>query len=303
MLIVQVCDFGEDGDAFYRLHSPSRFLAKLDGITTVDLHFYHRHLPELLESADIVVLQFLDDWELLSLCKRRRAAGKITVFEANDYFFDIQPWNPIAKRWHDREVQQLYGYLLRYADGVQTSSQALAEEWRKRGAHNVAVFENHLTEVSPLPELQDRPFTVGWAGSPGHFADWFSVVPHLSAWMARNPDTRLAVMTNEVAKPFFELPPERYTFQQFGSLPSYLTFLRSIDVGLAPLLPSGYNRGRSDVKFLEYASQGVVGIYWDLEPYRQSVVDGRDGFLVSGPEEAIARLDRLKALTSSQSRL
>ena len=100
----------------------------------MDCHFFHRSLPELVQVADILVLQFVNDWELLSLCERRRAAGKITVFEANDYFFDLQPWNPIASQWLDRSLGELYGQLLRSADAVQTSTEELARHWRQRGA-------------------------------------------------------------------------------------------------------------------------------------------------------------------------
>ena len=180
MLIVQVCHFESDGDAHYRLHEPSRHLARLPGVTTVDCHFAHRYLPDLARLADVLVLQFVNDWELISLVAERRARGKFTVFEANDDFFDLQPWSPIAARWQDRTVQELYLQLLVLADGVQTSTDSLARRWRDRGAKHVAVFNNHLSEVEPLPPIVDRPLTIGWAGSPGHFADWYHVVPVLN---------------------------------------------------------------------------------------------------------------------------
>jgi tetratricopeptide (TPR) repeat protein len=293
MLIVQVCDFGVDGDAEYRLHAPSRFLGRCPGTTVVDCHFFHRKLPRLVEEADVVVLQFVNDWDLLVLCSRRRAAGKLTIFEANDYFFDLQPWSPIAAQWHDPTVQELYRQLLRAADGVQTSTAELARRWRLFGATEVAVFPNQIVDIEELPNNSDRPLTIGWAGSPGHFADWYRMAPLLAAWLSRRPEVRLAVMTHELAKGFFSLPPEHYRFASFGSLANYLAFLRSIDIGLAPLEPTDYNRCRSDVKYLEYASQGVVGIYSDLEPYRTSVVHGESGLLAKSPTEMIEGLELL----------
>src|SRR4029079_5850990 len=100
----------------------------------------------------------------------------------------------------------------------------------------------------------------------------------------------LAVMTNAFAKPFFDLPPERYQFTPFGSLADYLAFLQSLDIGIAPLLPTAYNRGRSDVKFLEYAASGVAGIYARLDPYQHSVEDGRTGLLFSSDSELVEKL-------------
>jgi tetratricopeptide (TPR) repeat protein len=294
MLIVQVCDFGVDGDTHYRLHEPSRHLGRLPGVTAVDCHFYHRALPELAEQADVLIVQFVNDWELLSVCERRRANEQVTVFEANDYFFDLQPWSPIAPRWQDRTVQELYLQLLAAVDGVQTSTEELSRRWLERGARRVAVFRNHLSEIAPLGPIPDRPLTVGWAGSPGHFADWYQLAPLLNRWLNEHPEVHLAVMTNELAQSFIQLPPQSYHFTPFGSLTDYLRFLRTLDIGLAPLLPTDYNRCRSDVKFLEYASQGVAGIYSDLVTYRGSVVPGETGLLAKNAAEMIESLELLR---------
>lgn len=303
MLIVQLCDFGNDGDACYRIHDPSRALAQLPGVTVIDCHFAHRFVPELTDRADVLILQFINDWDLLALCERRRAAGKITIFEANDFFFDIQPWNPIAESWRDRLNQELYLQLLKAADGVQASSPELAKRWRERGARSVAAFANQLPSIEALSPPVDRPLTIGWAGSPGHFADWYAVAPALQRWLSARPHVRLAVMTNEFAKSFFQLPPDRYAFSPFGSLADYFRFLKSIDIGLAPLLPTDYNRCRSDVKYLEYACQGVAGVFADLEPYRTSVVHGQTGMLYRTTTELLYELDRLADDVSLRQRI
>ncbi|MSR32981.1 MAG: hypothetical protein EXR99_15925 [Gemmataceae bacterium] len=293
MLIGQICDFGHDGDSHYRLHAPTRQLAALPGVVAVDCHFYHRLLPQLIEQADVLVLQFVNDWDWLAICSHRRRLGKVTIFEANDYFFDLQPWSPIAAAWSDREVQELYIQLMRHADGVQTSTRFLAKKWQELGAREVVVFENHLVSMPELPPLKERAFTVGWAGSPGHFADLLHIVPSLERWLGRRPDARLAIMTNDLAKSFFHLNQEKLQFRNFSSLEDYLGFLASLDVGLAPLLPTDYNRGRSDVKFLEYSSRGVPGIYQKLEPYREVVREGENGFFCHDPESLLNKLEML----------
>lgn len=293
MLIVQVGDFGTDGDAHYRIHAPARFMGLIAGVVCIDVHFHHHLLPMLAEKADVLVLQFFSDWDLIPLVSMRKKLGKITIFEANDFFFDLQPWNPITRSWRDREIQELFMQLLRLSDGVQTSTAYLAEQWSKMGACKVEVFPNQLVHLKPLSEIIERPFTVGWAGSPGHFADLYHVAPHLQNWLDAHPDAHLAIMTNELAREFFRLDSSRFHFKPFGSIESYLDFLGSIDVGIAPLLPTKYNKGRSDVKFLEYASCGVAGIYQNLEPYQNIVKDGETGLFFNNPEELISQLDRL----------
>ena len=293
MLIVQIGDFGTDGDAHYRIHAPAKAMGLLEGVVCIDIHFRHHLLPKLVEKADVLVLQFVSDWDLIPLISMRKKLGKITIFEANDYLFDLQPWSPIASNWQNREIQELYIQLLRLSDGVQTSTIYLAEQWRRMGARKVQVFSNQLVHIQPLPEIVERPFTIGWAGSPSHFADLYNVAPHLQNWLDAHQDAHLAIMTNELAQEFFNLDPSRFTFKPFGSIESYLDFLGSIDVGIAPLLPTKYNEGRSDVKYLEYASCGVVGIYQNLEPYRNIVRNHETGLLFSTPDELINQLERL----------
>lgn len=294
MLIVQVCEFLDVGDGVYRFHTPSRALSRLPGVAVVDCDLNHRLLPPLAETADVLVLAGFD-WDWFPLLEQRRAAGRITVFEANDYYYDIQAWNPLSAKWLDRTIQDSFRQGLTLADAVQTSTEELARRWCERTPRPVAVFQNQLTDVPPLPPLLERPLTIGWGGSPGHFADWYHVAPVLGKWLRDHTDVHLAVMNHEFARPFIQLPDERYSFTSFGSLAEYLRFLRGLDIGLAPLLPTDYNRCRSDVKFLEYASQGVAGIYSDLETYRGSVVHEETGLLYKTAEELVQCLDRLRS--------
>ena len=298
LLIVQVCEFLNVGDGVYRFHSPSRELSRLPGVVVVDADLHHRLLPGLAENANVLVLAGFD-WDWFPLLERRRAAGRVTVFEANDYYYDLHPWNPLSARWLDRGLQDSFQHGLTVADAVQTSTPALAQRWRQRTPRPVAVFPNQLTDIPPLTThhspltTHHSPLTLGWGGSPGHFADWYHLAPMLEKWLLAHPNIRLAVMNQEFAKPFVHLPPERYRFTPFGSLADYLQFLRGLDIGLAPLLPTEYNRCRSDVKFLEYASQGVAGIYAGLEPYRDSVVHGQTGLLYKSEAELCQCLDLL----------
>jgi tetratricopeptide (TPR) repeat protein len=292
LLIVQVCEFLEVGDGVYRFHTPSRALSRLPGVAVVDIDMNHRLLPPLAEAADVLILAGFD-WDWFPLLEQRRAAGRITVFEANDYFYDIHSWNPLSAKWLDRAIQDSFHQGLTLTDAVQTSTEELARRWRERTSRPVAVFPNQLTDVPPLSPPEQRPLTIGWGGSPGHFADWYHVAPVLEKWLQAHADVHLAVMNHEFAKPFIQLPAERYHFTSFGTLTEYLRFLRGLDIGLAPLLPTDYNRCRSDVKFLEYASQGVAGIYSDLETYRGSVVNGETGLLYRTTDELLQCLDRL----------
>jgi tetratricopeptide (TPR) repeat protein len=291
LFILQLSEFLDNGDGWYRFHGPCRQMARTPGVVAIDCDLNHRYLPELMESADILVLHGFD-WELFPAIEKRRRSGRATVLEANDYYYDVQPWNSRAGMWLDRGTQEELRQCMAAVDAVQTSTEELARRWRP-WSRQVAVFANHLEEIPPLPSLPSRPLTIGWGGSSGHFADWYAVAPIIEQWIVEHPGSRLAVMANEAAREFIGLPAERYEFRPFGAMGAYREFLQGVDIGLAPLLPTDFNRGRSDVKYLEYASAGAAGVYADVEPYRKSVAPEETGLLYRTAEELRPQLDRL----------
>jgi tetratricopeptide (TPR) repeat protein len=97
-----------------------------------------------------------------------------------------------------------------------------------------------------------------------------------------------------LAEPFAALDADRFGFVMAGTLPQYLAWLEGLEIGLAPLLPTEFNRCRSDVKFLEYASRSLVPVLQNLDPYRHLAGSGA-ALLFDNPDDLIHQLDRLVA--------
>ena len=236
------------------------------------------------------------DVEVHRLIAQRRLLGKPTIAEVNDWLPDVQAWNPAVRSWADARGLHLFRQLIANADSVQVTTQALAERvapWAKE----VVVFANQLAQLPlPRPARQaDARLVVGWGGSIGHRQDIAHIAPTLCAWLQRHPEARLEVMGEPAMAGFFSaLSPAQFTLRAPGALATYLAWLQTIDIGLAPLLPTDYNRCRSDVKFLEYAASGVVPVLQALDPY-SAVRHGDTGFVFNTPQELTALLDRLAA--------
>jgi glycosyltransferase involved in cell wall biosynthesis len=83
----------------------------------------------------------------------------------------------------------------------------------------------------------------------------------------------------------------------------YLAFKisRQWDIGLAPLVGSAFDACKTSVKYREYGGCRIAGVYGNVAPYTDDVVDGRTGLLADHrPESWIAALERL--VESSQLR-
>lgn len=88
----------------------------------------------------------------------------------------------------------------------------------------------------------------------------------------------------------------------------YEAFIREFygqgyDIGLAPLIDEPFFRSKTNVKYRDFGGCGVAGIYSDMPPYSDCVVNGRSGILtpntVEAWEEAIDRLVQNEPLRGS----
>jgi glycosyltransferase involved in cell wall biosynthesis len=60
------------------------------------------------------------------------------------------------------------------------------------------------------------------------------------------------------------------------------------DVAIAPLGDDTFTRGKSDLKYLDYAALGIPGVFSDVRPYRETVRHRETGLLAANEPEAWA---------------
>lgn len=280
----------------YRTRQPCRALGELPGVEVASGSLLAPAVHARLLVADLLVLCDVVDADLLPVVEARRAAGRLTVYEVNDHFLAPQPWNPTAYLARNLLSRSLSSQTAARADAVQFSGEALATEFARLHPRRV-VFENQLWAVPPLrPRTVKDRLWLGWGGSLGHLEDMRWVMPALRAALSRHPQLGLAIMGAAELAPLLDgLPPGRTRYRPGGSLEEYEAFLDGLDLGVCPLLDTDFNRGRSDVKFLELAVRGVPALCSDLPPYQTSVISGETGFRFATLDELGAQIDRLVA--------
>ncbi len=290
---------GSIGDNLYRLHQPAAALAELEGVKVFEVHPQSRHHDAAVLAADVVVFTMTLDVEVFRLIHQRRQLGRPSLCEVNDYLPDVQAWNPAHASWSDRRALFCFDQLIRRCDGTQVTTEALGQRLADRG-QRIMVMPNQLEELPPLRAFpaptspsSESPLVIGWGGSFGHRDDLRSIAPDLIAWLQRQRHVRFELMSDPVlAEPFAALDSARFRFVMAGSLPQYLSWLEGLDIGLAPLLPTDFNRCRSDVKFLEYASRSLVPVLQNLDPYRHLAGTGA-ALLFNDTDELLHHLDHL----------
>jgi len=283
------------GDWYYRTFAPGRAMAGLDDVYVVNVDQGQRRLSLIAEQADVLVINNVCSADLLPLMVARKLAGRLTVFEINDDVQEIQESNPLAAFFKQPENQRLFRRLALSADAVQYSVPELAGVFGSLNPR-ARVFVNQVEAVPPLRRPEGEGVRLGWGGSAGHLEDLAEVAPALMAFVHEQPNVTLHLMCSDKIWALFEaLPSERKRRTPVGSIHQYYDFVSQLDIGIAPNRDKGFNRARSDVKFLEYAGWGAVPVMQRLAPYVESVKHGDNGFLFDTTDELIGLLRRLVA--------
>ncbi|HVZ89484.1 MAG TPA: glycosyltransferase [Polyangia bacterium] len=294
--------------AIYRTVQPCRALGELPDVTVVSGSIFSPQLyagaggggEGLLLAADLLVIRDVADPDLLPVVAARRRNGRLTAYEIGNPIF-ARPADGAAAA-DDLVARSLPPQLARQADCLQLASAALDVRFAALNPRR-AVFPSQLWNApasrTPRAAAAQAPVqapVMGWLGTRAERNDLALALPAIRGVLDRHPALRFAVMGDpEVQEMLAALPAGRVSFTPAGSLESAYKFLEQIDIGLQPLQPTAENRGRDDVRFLEFAAHGVLAVCADLEPYRDVVRPGQTGFLFRDAAELETVLERALA--------
>lgn len=194
---------------------------------------------------------------------------------------------PAAYRRRMGRIAATQPRLLGLADVVVASSEGLATRFAGRHG-DVRVLTPPL--ISPLPDLShfdESCCQVGFYGTRAHLADLQHIAPALRRLHDTSPHVSLEVMLGS------HTPAELQGVERLES-PNAMSWKgfrgyqqrRRIHIGLAPLLDSAFNRGKSFIKFLDISAMGGVGVYSRRPPYTEIVEHGVTGLLVDDTPQA-----------------
>ncbi|WP_309722028.1 glycosyltransferase [Armatimonas sp.] len=278
----------------------------LDGAVT---RYRCTHLAEALKSAghsadvatiydpvirlehDIVVLhRICANQEGQALADAVRKSGATLIYGADDLV------------WEEGPLAHLHLAMLKQADGVLVSTNALAELAEEVGAKEIAVVRN-IADDSKL--LSSRGISLNqnlWlkaanvkilyaAGTPTHDRDLLEVAQSLQQCLAKYPTMSLVFMGPLTVSSVF--PEERVLKLPLRDWGTYLCVIQHCTIVIAPLEKARFNRGKSEIKWQEAALCGrpVVASNWG--GFAEVIQDGKDGFLAANSEEWVAKLERL----------
>lgn len=219
----------------------------------------------------VLVQPFLSDEGLTMMEKLARQPDLQVVLVIDDLWTALPDDNPVRSLM-PADIPDRLAYVASLCHSVVLTTAALQQRLGLRHP-DIAVINNGLPASvwgrageRPAPTEGDRP-RIGWAGAPQHHADLEFLEPVIRE-TGKMADWVFMGMCPENLKPhvseFREMSP-------FSGYPDALGGAK-LDIGIAPLAHSPFNRCKSHLKILEYGILGVPVVASNLEPYREAPV-------------------------------
>ena len=208
------------------------------------------------------------------------AKGYVLICEFDDNP-DFIPATMHPDMWNFRAVH-----------AVQTSTEPLAERFRQDNPE-VMVFPNAINRL-PDPANFSNPARLNmlFAGL-NRQGDWPPYMEALNA-VANFAGDRLTIHIVADREAYDRLETPHKTFTPMCGYETYQAMLGACEISFMPLSDNVFNRGKSDLKFIEAAAHRVVPLASHVV-YADSVVDGGTGVLFSTADQLRQRLANLVA--------
>ena len=258
-------------------------------------------LPQF-KNAHLIIVRSIPSKSLSFLEQNRYGFSSITYIIDDDFSAaladDVQSTLPDVYIQKISRLYQIQRRILALANTVVASCEFL--RLKLSFAHdNVQLLPpSFLHNLPKLQHFHGDASQIVYPGTRAHSFDLAMIIPALkqiNAEPKNHRDISVSCMLGRhlpeslKGQPFIQNQPAM-TWHQFFSLQKS----RRFHIGLAPLMETSFNRGKSWNKLLDITAFGAVGVFSDRAPYKDIVRDGLNGLLVDDDsqswEESLRRL-------------
>lgn len=257
--------------------------AKPKDLASVDVFVVNRYW---IHSAPEYVKQIAD---------ALRGYGAKLVLDLDDYWV-LESGHPFFEHYTKQKTADCIREHIRLADAVTCTTDLLADKIRPMN-QNVHVLPNapflKYAQYSPDPGMEKDldKLKFGWFGAAQHQED-FAIIQDPMERLAFDSslDGRYKIYLggwaqNEVFFDYEKVMSGNGRNKNYGRINaadvySYVTGYNFINVALAPLRDTTFNRYKSELKVIEAGYMGKTIIASDMHPYHDVIKHGETGFLI-----------------------
>lgn len=294
-------DCWQHGIWFHRINTPAEALSKR-GHGTKQIAMGSEFPEQYMEWPDTVIFgrTYAAHYDPIKIMREYKRRGKRVLYDMDDDFWQVAKDNPSANV--SNALKDQYEGMIREADAVITPSSVLAKKFKKHFKKEIFLCPNGVDPMVYQQRPGDKPdLVIGYMGAASHWKD-LGVIGEVVNKLSQKYDFVFTVygLTAEPMEAAMyayqrilrdNRQPERNNY--FRSALDFYAQLKSMrlwhipfmppelhpsvlgrsdfDIGLAPLEETEFNKGKSCIKFYEYASVNTVTLASDVEPYKSEV--------------------------------
>jgi len=254
-----------------------------------------KQLEILLENADITIFGAFCNARALALIQAAQEKYKKPIFmEMDDYIFNLPEYNVASNVYHSGSTPEwIFIKQMQISDGMIVSTNYLKEEYAKYNK-NIHVIPNGIDfkvwDKLKCPTKNDGIIRIGFEGSPNHKGDLRILKYVLIEILKKYPNVEFHTMGCETGFTHERVKPSD-DFKPVNEYPKALAE-KGFDIGVAPLKDNYFNRGKSNLRYLEMSALRIPTAATDCRAYAE-IENGVNGFKCSTTKEWIDSLSFL----------
>ena len=301
--IHSICFFSfDDQDALseLRLLAPARHL----GLEVVRGMENRQVFPERAALADVIVMQrdfprLYTDYERIRVIAQEKHIP--LVLDLDDLLFELPHDHPNRVK-HTFAASLLPTFQAILQVNLVTVTNPELRKYILNYNQNVTVLPNYLDDqvwqLKPLakPGSSADKIIIGYMGGQTHPPDLALLIPVIKELIQRYP-ARLEFhfWGGEPPRELSNLPEVRWFNQITWNYQEFARYFQSqsADIFVAPLADNRFNACKSSIKYLEYGSMAVPGVFSNVAPYSSVIQPGVNGLLAGSTDEWLQCLTQL----------
>lgn len=217
-----------------------------------------------------------------SLVELSKIHGTKIIYEIDDDLINIDETHPNFEEFAIK--QETIKYLISNADTVTVPTNNLKVKLSEFN-ENIVVIKNSMNKClneENNTNKDDNIIKIGYMGTLTHKKDFELIRPAIESIKketSQNIVFEIIGITHEELTQIkrINIPKE------YERYPYFIKWIKQIidwDIALAPLENNNINHSKSEIKYLEYSSLGIAGIYSDVGAYSEAIDNEINGILI-----------------------
>ena len=226
----------------------------------------------IMLSSDVVIMQRAFTPFHLNQIKGFKNMGKKIILDYDDDLFHVQHDNKVFRNYMNESVQKSLIEMANLSDAIIVSTKSIAETYKEKTGIECKLIKNgyieEMFEHYWVKRPEKKPL-ITWRGTDSHYNDLLQVKNEINELSDENPNYTWQFVGWH---PPYLMESENPKYKSLGfDIINFQKYIHECggSIGIVPLIDNKFNRGKSNIAFMEMVSSGHVCLAQDLPEFSE----------------------------------